>query len=276
MNRATLLGLALGIVGISTIAQADTNYFNGFENAGDESAWIADGAPAVRAATNSDPYSVGSAGGNYHATVTNDDDDYQPGYGTGGYTYFGGKVATYPGPFSQSMAIYINADWAAPTNASTDAFWLDMSPSNTSGTSDYDAEHDFAFFANGSSVSVEADNGNGPTLADITTSGWYTFQMSYQKGATGSSPIETTLSVLGPGNTVLGSTTLDGGASSALGGNGYAWLTVWQNGFAGDHLDIDNLQTSSTPLPASAWGGLMLLGGLGVVRLLKHRREVSA
>jgi len=35
--------------------------------------------------------------------------------------------------------------------------------------------------------------------------------------------------------------------SSALGGNGYVWLTLWQNGFAGDVLGIDNQRTGLLP-----------------------------
>jgi hypothetical protein len=32
-------------------------------------------------------------------------------------------------------------------------------------------------------------------------------------------------------------------ASQDLGGNGYVWITLWQNGFAGDLLALDNVQT---------------------------------
>jgi hypothetical protein len=34
-----------------------------------------------------------------------------------------------------------------------------------------------------------------------------------------------------------------------LRGNGYVWITLWQNGFAGDVLAIDNQRTGLWPLP---------------------------
>ncbi|HEY1684329.1 MAG TPA: VPLPA-CTERM sorting domain-containing protein [Tepidisphaeraceae bacterium] len=272
----------------ASAAQADTSYFNGFKTSADTSAWQGDSPSAYQ--SSSDAYSVGSASGTHHAVVTNIDDDYQPstgpvgagdgGYGDAGYTFFGSPVSSYPGAFEQSMAIYVNADWAAPTNAGTAAFWLDMSPSNTSGISDLAAENDFAFFTNGTgNVAVEALDGKGPTLTDITISGWYTFQMTFEKGPT---YVQEILSVLNSSNNVIGTTTMTmgpnalyptGALSSDLGGSGYAWLTVWQDGFANDHLAIDSLKTSLVPLPASAWSGLALLVGLAAFGGFKRLRR---
>ena len=155
------------------------------------------------------------------------------------------------------------------------------------GSTGYGAEHDFAFFYDGATTTVEADNGSGPTLATINTAGWYTFQFLYSQSDGNATDIsQTGLSVFNSLGTELGTTTLmnnfSGGTvnplqNQYLAGPGYDWLTVWQNGFSGDQLKIDDISadtvTSPTPEPAS----FMLFGlGMAAVALVAQRKRRSA
>ena len=67
---------------------------------------------------------------------------------------------------------------------------------------------------------------------------------------------------------------------SDLTGTGYGdWTTVWQNGFANDTLGIDDVEVgsiSAVPLPSSAWSGLALIGGLGLLGAAKRLRKQMA
>ena len=201
------------------------------------------------------------ASGSNFAVVTNTPDTYAAGYGAGGYTFFGGPQKTYTGPFGQSMAIYINTDWLAPANPSVPAFWLDMTP-NHNDPSNFGAEHNFRFYVDGSgTIKVTADGGDPGTqaIAAISQSGWYTFEMTYRKGATATDPVLTDLNVYNSADALVGSktdvpATSPGGPflSSDLTGHGYAWLTVWQDGFANNQLAIDNMNTEVFPISASA------------------------
>jgi hypothetical protein len=241
-----------------------SGYNNGFETAASTNDWTeyasgTDGAGITRETSGSGQLPSAPASGNYFAVVTNTGDGYATGYGGGGYTYFGGDQQTYTGPFQQSVSIYVNTAWAAPANPSVPAFWLDMTPDHQD-PNNFGAEHSFRFYVDGSgSIRVTADSGDPSNpLATITTSGWYTFQMVYYKAANPSDPALTDLNVYDTTNTLVGSqtglqATSPGGPflSSDLTGHGYAWLTVWQNGFANDQLAIDNLSTSVLPISAS-------------------------
>jgi len=253
---------AIFAVGCMGAANA-TTYSQGFETACGDCDWTLYTPGALTPQQAAPP---GPSSGSYYADITNTHDAYQAGYGSGGYTYYGGRSA-YVGDTTQSLDIYIDPTWAAGSG-----FWLDMSPANQTGTaSNYAAESNFRFSADGSQVDVNA-HGTG-TMASITTAGWYTFQMMFSKGALLTDPIITALSIFDHSGTQVGSTVFTPAdmvtygndyQSQYLGSGGYAWLTVWRNGFADDLLHIDNANQTigATPLPAA----LPLFGsGLGVV-----------
>lgn len=267
---ALVIALGLGVSGIAQATPISNQNFSSNTNG-----WNTEGSSTITLAAQS-----GSSDGGY-AVVTNADNDYQPGYGDGGYTYFNGPSNTYTGPFTQSLDIYIDTGWAAPTNASVPAFWLDMSPSLASSGSDYAAENSFNFYVPGNG-SINIGASGGPTAWTISTSGWYTFAMTFSKGASPSDPVQIALDVLTQSGTSLGTVNRLASnslgydpSSSLLGGVGYAWLAVWQNGFAGDQLSIDNLQLTAVPAPLSTpWSGLALLGLGGVALVILQRRRL--
>jgi hypothetical protein len=254
-----------GNYAVSVAITDHSAYLNGFETPSSANDWTdyatgTSGAGITLTTSGSGLLPSAPASGSSFAVVQNTPDSYLPGYGGGGYTHFGGAQNTYTGPFQQSVSIYINTDWAAPTNPSVPAFWLDETPYHQD-PSNYGAEHNFRFWVDGlGAIKVTADNaGESSAFATITSSGWYTFQMVYYKADNPSDPALTDLSVFDETNTLIGSktglqATSPGGplASSDLMGHGYAWLTAWQNGFANNQLAIDNLNTSVLPISASA------------------------
>jgi hypothetical protein len=192
---------------------------------------------------------IPAASGDYYAEVLNARDEYMTGYGEGGVTYFDGRVNEYRGDFYQSVDVYVNVNWAPPSPG-VDGFWIDMTPFHAD-PANYGAEHNFNLRSTGSSVEVRADS-TGP-IATITTSGWYTFLISWKKDADPEAPANSDLIVMDAQQQVLGqatrTATSPGGPlkSKDLRGSGYLWFTVWQNGFANDRLGIDNLRTALLP-----------------------------
>ena len=121
---------------ICSPAKADIPYFNGFENAGDTSAFTSDvthnaGDGITRVASSAGTYGYTAASGGFYGEIVNTDDAYSPGYGDATYTRYGGAVTAYTGPFFESVAVYVDlAHWAPPTNPSVPAFWIDSSPTD--------------------------------------------------------------------------------------------------------------------------------------------------
>lgn len=265
---AGCLSIVLSIAGIS---RADgVVYHNGFENAGDETAFNG-GTNITRVhGTLGFPASSGS----YYAVLHNSPDGYSAGYGDSTFTYFGGTSYGGSGPFTETTDYYIDAqNWAAPTNPAVPAFWIDSSPAGTDHFSDYADEVNFQVSVPTAGTVDIAALGSNP-VATITQSGWYTFSMSFDPGADGF--VHNTLSVLDHG-TVLGSYVYTSAMPNAdLTGSRYGdWTTVWQNGFAGNELAIDNVDITAAPLPSAAWTGLALLGGL-VAWIVVRRRGTAA
>jgi hypothetical protein len=99
--------------------------------------------------------------------------------------------------------------------------------------------------------------------------------MTYSKDANPANPVITNMMVYHAntlnqvGTTATTYANSPGGPfpSSALAGNGYVWLTVWQNGFANDTLGIDNVNTGLlpyevvTPPPAPPTAGTVSVTG---------------
>jgi hypothetical protein len=196
----------------------------------------------------------------------------------------GGADSVYHGDFYQSIDVYIKANWAPPTPYPTlPAFWIDMTPYHA-GPNNYGAEHNFRITALGSSVQVYVDGQTNP-IATITTSDWYTFLMTWQKAPNPADPVITDMNVYDSSHNLVGTTQViansPGGpfASSDLRGNGYVWMTVWQNGFAGDVLGLDNQRTGYChgPFPPAKTSARMEAGSYCSVRTaLPSRTRVIA
>lgn len=197
---------------------------------------------------------IPAASGGYYVEVRNKLDDYQQGYGTGGFSYFGGRGMTYEGDFYQSVDVYVDTAWAPAAAAGVPSFWIDMTPHHAD-PNNYGAEHNFQVTATGSEVTVTADGAT--PVATITQSGWYTFLISWKKDQDPTAPAISDLIVMDAAHQVVGEAlglkaTSPGGplASQDLLGSGYVWITVWQDGFAKDRLGIDNLQSGLLPYVA--------------------------
>ncbi len=195
-----------------------------------------------------------AASGNYYAEVHNIDNDYIPGYyGDSGYSFFGfATPPAYPGDFSQSIKMYVFANWPVALYSGP-GVWIDESPGN-SNTGNYGGEHNFRLTPTGSAVGVFVD-GQASPIATITKSGWYNFQMTFQKGAHPTDLVNTNMNVFDPSGTLIGTTTVvsnsPGGPllSQDLMGPGYVWITVWPNGWANDVLAIDDVSADLLTAP---------------------------
>lgn len=237
-RSAPVAAIALLGAGLAIAAPSD----QGFET--DTGDWVFDSGSTARVASGAGTLGVPSASGDFHVEAVNVHDSYQAGYGTAGYSYFGGRDGVYAGAFYQSIDVYIDPAWSGL------GFFVDMAPANTDGTSFYAAESNFRLSADGSSVSVRAIN--GPVIATITTPGWHTFETIWARGANPADLVDMTLNAYDAEGTKIGSWATqaiypDGGGyageSQYLGNNSYVWIAVWQNGFANDVLAIDNVRT---------------------------------
>lgn len=275
MKKFKLISCVAGVLSVASFAHANIPYQQGFET--DASGWNASNTDTItRVPSGTGGINTSPVGGSFYANITNSPNDYQAGYGDSQYTYYGGRVQNYVSNFQQSVDVYVNTGWAAPTNPGAPAFEIDSSPASAvTGFSDYNDEHNFQFFVDGSgNVAVKADGAT--TIGTIASTGWYRFTETFERTGNGVEPVSNKFSITDLatssqiGSTVnLSTATMP---SNELGGNGYTWFTVWQNGFAGDTLAIDNAMTSFVPEPASL--GLLAIGGLVLAR--RPRRENAA
>lgn len=187
-----------------------------------------------------------ASAGAYYAELQNQPDGYAADYGDAGYSYFGGKGTEYKGDFFQAIDVYVDPTWG-PAGGS---FWIDMAPDHAD-PSNYGAEHNFHLTGTGTEVDVSVDQAG--TIGTVTTPGWYTFLMTFEKGATDADPVVTHMAVIDPDDVPVGAATVYGTSPGGpftgadLLGNGYVWITVWQNGFANDLVGIDNVRTGLLP-----------------------------
>ncbi len=244
--RTLLSGAAL-MFGILFLDVAHGNAqiaFQGFEqNTGD---WT---PITTRVPSGGGSLHLPAASGNYYAELTNVHDSYYPGFGGAEYSFFGFTTPQpYPGPFSQSISLYVMADWPLAIYHGP-GIWIDMSPSQP--VNNYGGEHNFRLTPTGSSVAVTVDGQTSPIVI-IATSGWYKFQMTYTKGAHPTDLVSTDMKVFNSSQNVIGITTVvsnsPGGPllSQDLGGAGYVWMTVWPNGWANDLLGIDDVRVDAS------------------------------
>ncbi len=265
-RREHLAWLAI-LIFSSITANAQPSAFQGFENLTDVNCWAGDGT-ITRVPSGGGTLHVPSFDGFFHAEITNMDNAFQnPGFGDSKFTEFCLPPSGYQGDFSQSISVYIFANWPPAAGGGSPSFWIDESPRDTAGqiadganALTQSAEHNFRLTATGTHVDVASD-GN-PTFATITTTGWYTFQMTWRKDPNPGNPVLSDLRIFDAHGNLVGTTTVSALPipnpllSSNLGGPGYLWFTVWQNGFAGDVLAIDDARVgSAAPLVAAAVAG---------------------
>ena len=283
---AGCLSLILGICGLS---RADTVlYSNGFENANDQKAFI-NNANSVAgdhitrtSGGGSGAFGYTPSSGSSYAVIQNTPNAYSAGLGDSTYTYYGSAPTYAPtsyggsGPFTETIDYYVDTATWLPVNGQTAGFLIDSSPAGPTGHSDYADEVNFHIsVSQPGQIKISALNSG--TLATITQSGWYTFSMSFNPGADGF--IHNTLEVLNHSGGVVGSTFAYTSTmpNADLTGTRYGdWTTEWTNGFAGDQLAIDNADVTAAPLPATAWMGMALLGGVGAFAIIRRRIAAAA
>lgn len=245
------LALVSSLLLMSVAAFAQNLAFQGFEtNIGD---WTPP-ATTVRTPSGGGTLHLTAASGSYYAEVHNIDDDYLPGFGDSGFSFFGfAAPPAYSGDFSQSIKMYVFANWPVAIYNGP-GVWIDESPANYS-TGNYGGEHNFRLTPTGSAVGVFVD-GQATPIVTITASGWYNFQMTFQKGVHPSDLVNTNMNVFNPSGNLIGTTTVvsnsPGGPllSHDLMGPGYVWITVWPDGWANDVLAIDDVRADLITAPA--------------------------
>jgi len=225
-------------------AVADIPYEQGFEE--NTNGWTAY-VSIERLPSGGGVLGLTSPYGNYHAEIQNLHDNYPYGVGLGsaGHTYFGGPVATYNGDFFQALTVYIDAaNWAEGGGG----FWLDETPRGTDNTNAWDDEMNFNFSVPTQGMVRVRIHGSTP-LVTIKKSAWYTFVETFRRtGPSVEDKVQNDFLVYDPaGNQVASNTVTSALASPMLGGNGYLWITVWNNGFANDILAIDDTRTGFLP-----------------------------
>jgi hypothetical protein len=260
--------IALAALAIFTSAmRADIPYFNGFETPSSVNDFYGPsgqpGGNIARVASGGGTLGYIAASGNYYAEIQNTE-NFSGGLGYAGYTGFGSPVTTPTQGFAVSVDIYVDtARWQPTGHAGSDFV---ISTQDMTTTTAYDDEFMNIFLTVTTPGTINVSSIASSNFATITKSGWYQFVISFVSGSTGN--VENDVSVLDQQGDVVGTAHYAPPVGSmtplsALGGNGYMIFGPWQNGFAGDVLAIDNLQTIALPEPA-VFG--MLLTGLALIR----------
>jgi hypothetical protein len=266
---------------LSAFSRAGVIYSNGFEPGDPGTADFYDsttntqGADITVVPSGGGTLQLTAPQGTHYAEITNVHDTYNfgqvgpSGYGESVYTDYGAPTGIpISGPFYESTAYYINTAWpAASANNNFAGFWIDTTPNNDPG---YKDETNFRIIDTGSGqIGVQMVGLNGTGAATITTSGWYTFKTTFEDDGSGN--VLNNMSIIDSLGNTLGSYAADSSLPVAdLVGTNYGdWTTVWQNGFAGDVLGIDDVQVGTVPEPASM--GLICVGGAAILMRRKRR-----
>jgi hypothetical protein len=264
--------IALGVVGLATPAAfADIPYFNGFETANSINDFFnpasQPGVGITQVASGGGTLHYTAASGNDYAEIQNTDDPHS-GLGIAGGTLYGSTVSTHSvNGFQESIDIYVDTALWLPQNTNGSNFVVSTRPTTTSGAAPSGTADDFVnfIFTVNTAGSIAVSSSASPALTTITTSGWYQFVTTFVPGT---QFVTNDVSVLDAQGNLMGTTghqvsTLP---SASLGGSGLTLFSPWRNGFAGDVIAIDNLETNALPEP-------MTLGLLPIGLALLRRRS---
>ncbi len=275
MKKVLVLAAVAGATALFTgslAARADEVFSQDFNTAGDTSGW--------------------SNGGGSYGSITqvpNGTDGITTGDGSTGfalvnsvvaspgpYTFFGQPGGPYPGSYTASVDMYLDpSGWASGSG-----FDWDVAPSD--GAGNYGGP-DYIFHAYESAtgqllIDANYNSGNappagaitaGPGVGTVTAAGWYTFSSSFQDVG---GQLQASLSVTGGSGPVFSETMSQPGS---LDGVDYGWFNFVDVGSNGLAIDNSRLDIAATPLPSSAGMGLAVLGGLGVLGLLRKRYRAA-
>jgi hypothetical protein len=269
-SSAVVFAMAPMVLGFicATSSVADTLHFEGFEDpswtpgqAGNWQIYLDGTIQRVTSGTNGITSSSGSA----HAILG----QAVPNPASAPYTSFGSYRTSFGGGFVAGLDIYLDPSWS-------DGAGFDYSVGATRQNGDH--LRDFIWHVgthNGNlliNASFNTDFGfnaskltSGPNY-QVQSAGWYTFEQVFHDA---SGVLAVDMNLRDSNGNLLFTKTLSHPPdliSTVVGGNRYGWFTY--NNI--DGLAIDNTSLMSVvPLPAAAWGGMALMGILGVKRLRK-------
>lgn len=266
------------VLAVGGIAQAD--YSNGFET--DIAGWDAFGGTynPTRVATGSN--GIASASGSFHA----ENSSTGSAGNWGGYNYgAGGGVPTVFQEYVTSVDIYLDVAGGWGNNTRFD---FSSAINNSAGNHKRDFIFNGGFYddATGPGASTDrfvfsASNTSQPGDAypknpdrdpiAIDTTGWYTFEHHFYDNA---GVLAVDMSIYDSASALVNAWTLSNVVEdliAGVGGNRYGWFAY--NEFSVLAFDNSSLTISSTviPLPAAAWMGFVLLGGMGGVRAIRRK-----
>jgi len=263
------------IVGLTIVlapwSRANIPYFNGFEMPGssnDFTDYLGNvGNEITRVPSGGGVLGYTAASGNYYAEINNVPGVYDASgsRGISVTTNFGGLITNHVGDFSESLDLYVDLTRWLPVTGGSD---LVIATAVGGGESAGDFAN-FVFTVPTPGAVNISTLGLSPVFATIIESGWYRFSVSYTQGFLYT---EDDLSVFNAQGALVGTTHTAGQNpidATALLGNGPLVIGAWQNGFAGNVLAIDNVQTVDTPEPSSVGA----LCGLGLALTLRRTRR---
>jgi hypothetical protein len=269
----------MSLMGVSSAAAA-TLYSNGFES--NTVDWTAD-VTRVSSGTNGIP----AASGGFYGESHNGSSSHW-----GGYNYGAGNVATAFQEYSTSLDIYLDVDGGS---ANDTRFDFDSAINNAAGTFLRDFVFNAGFYDSGDATGpgagtnrfvISASNNSQPGSAyaknpardpiAISTTGWYTFENHFYDNA---GVLAVDLNIYDSSHTAVHSWTLSNPVDliAGVGGNRYAWFDYSQfSTLAIDNASLVTAAPSAVPLPATAWMGLALIGGVGGLGGIKRLRRPVA
>jgi hypothetical protein len=270
--------------------QAAVEYFNGFEP-GDsgtrdfyDSTTNAQGFNISIVPNGGGVLGLTAPSGTHYAEITNTNDAYQnPGYGQSVYTDYGAQALGHgvvSSSFYESIKVYINTGWsAAGPNNNNQGFWIDTTPATDPGYLD-ETNYRIVDTGNGQ-IGVQMVGLNGTGSTTITSSGWYTFETTFENDGSGN--VLNVMSVTDSVGNVVGSYSADSSLLFAdLTGTSYGdWFTVWENDFANNVLAIDDVEVGTLGAAPEAssfviWSVFGFISGCAVLISKKRAQNMKS
>ncbi len=232
---------------------AEILYFNGLEadddvenfDFGDWRAYEPYGGSVVRVPSGGGTLGVPSASGDFHLEAIRDS------YGIMFWQYMDAVNNNlhyeYEGlDLTQSVDIFIDANWAAPSVPEDPALVVRHRPGGRDaegiaiGYGYAEPTQYFQLMVDGTGE-IDVRINEGTPFATITQSGWYTFESRFNKGNTDSDPVNIRSAIYDASDIQVGSfVNSTAGVSSQLGGRGYIYARPMQENFAGGVIAADN------------------------------------